>query len=71
LAVRGTRFFAGGLDDGFSVFVAHGSVAVRAHGPTVVLGPGEGLDIAHVGAHHGPVQRWSQAKIDRAMALVN
>ena len=71
IAVRGTRFFAGELGEAFSVFVAKGAVDVTAGGDTVRLSAGEGTDIAKPGDKPGPVRKWGQPKIDRAMALVN
>jgi len=70
IGVRGTRFFAGPLDDRAVVFVARGQVAVEAAGATAILGEGEGVDIAVAGAPPGPVTRWGAARIARALALV-
>lgn len=70
IAVRGTRFFAGTLDQAFSVFVARGSVDVTAGNITVRLKAGEGTDIARPGDPPGPVKKWGKPKIDKAMELV-
>jgi ferric-dicitrate binding protein FerR (iron transport regulator) len=70
IGVRGTRFFAGPLDGRFAVFVARGRVAVEAAGASVELAAGEGVDIAAPGAAPGPVLRWGEPRIRRAMALV-
>ena len=70
IAVRGTKFFAGQLDNGFSVFVARGAVSVSAAGTEVILRAGDGTDIAFVGAPPGPVKKWGAPKIARAFALV-
>jgi hypothetical protein len=70
IAVRGTRFFAGPIDGIFGVFVARGAVDVTAGGSTVRLSTGEGTDIAQAGGPPGPVKRWGQPKIAKAMALV-
>ena len=70
IAVRGTKFFAGQLDNGFSVFVARGVVSVGAGGAEVILRAGDGTDIAYVGAPPGPVKKWGAPKIARAFALV-
>jgi ferric-dicitrate binding protein FerR (iron transport regulator) len=70
IAVRGTKFFAGQLDYGFSVFVARGVVSVSAAGTQVILREGDGTDIAFVGAPPGPVKKWGAPKIARAFALV-
>ena len=70
IAVRGTKFFAGQLDNGFSVFVARGAVSVSAAGAEVILRAGDGTDIAFVGAQPTPVKKWGAPKIARAFALV-
>jgi ferric-dicitrate binding protein FerR (iron transport regulator) len=74
IGVRGTRFFAGPSKGVFAVFVARGSVEVgmpgRTGGPTRVLGPGDGVDIARAGGRPGEVVRWGQARIDAAFASV-
>jgi ferric-dicitrate binding protein FerR (iron transport regulator) len=70
IAVRGTRFFAGQLAGAFSVFVMRGAVDVTASGTTVRLSRGEGTDIPRPGAAPGPVKKWGQPKIEKAMALV-
>lgn len=71
IAVRGTRFFAGPIDGIFGVFVARGAVDVSGGGTTVRLNAGEGTDIARPGAPPGPVKKWGQPKIAKAMSLVN
>jgi ferric-dicitrate binding protein FerR (iron transport regulator) len=70
IAVRGTKFFAGQLDSGFSVFVARGAVSVSAAGTQVILRAGDGTDIAFVGAPPSPAKKWGAPKIARAFALV-
>ena len=70
IAVRGTKFFAGQLDNGFSVFVARGAVSVSAAGTEVILREGDGTDIAFVGAPPTPAKKWGPPKIARAFALV-
>jgi hypothetical protein len=70
IAVRGTKFFAGQLDNGFSVFVARGVVSVSAAGTQVILREGDGTDIAFVGAPPSPAKKWGPPKIARAFALV-
>jgi ferric-dicitrate binding protein FerR (iron transport regulator) len=70
IAVRGTAFFAGTeRDGGFGVFVRTGVVDVTAGGRQVRLKTGEGTTIPSPGAPPGEVRRWSQERIDRAMAL--
>jgi ferric-dicitrate binding protein FerR (iron transport regulator) len=73
IAVRGTRFFAGPLDEVFAVFCARGSVLVIRPGAWQVrLGPGDGVDVPRVEGHvpEPPVRQWGQARIQRAFALV-
>lgn len=72
IGVRGTRVFAGVVDGVGAVFVARGRVAVDAVGTRVALAEGEGVDIPlqPFGPPDLPVRRWGQARIDRAMALV-
>jgi ferric-dicitrate binding protein FerR (iron transport regulator) len=72
IGVRGTRFFAGPLDEVFAVFVARGRVEVALpSGSGVVLTEGEGVDVPRQGAVAPlEVRRWGQARIARALALV-
>jgi len=73
IGVRGTRFFAGPLDEVFSVFCARGAVAVERPGAwQVALRPGDGVDVPRTGAAVAgpPVRRWGEARIARAFALV-
>ena len=70
IAVRGTKFFAGELGTGFSVFVARGEVSVTGGGGSVTLREGEGTDIATYGAPPSPAEKWGAPKIARAFALV-
>ena len=73
IGVRGTRFFAGSLDDTTgSVFVARGRVVVEAIGTRVTLDAGEGVDIPlrPFGPPDLPVRVWGTTKIARAMSLV-
>lgn len=72
IGVRGTRFFAGPLDEVFAVFVARGTVEVAIpNAGSTLLNEGEGLDVAREGQVRPPdVRRWGQARIARALALV-
>lgn len=74
IAVRGTRFFAGPLDEVFAVFCARGAIGVERPGAWAVrLGPGEGVDVPRdsaAAAAQPPVREWGQARIARAFALV-
>jgi hypothetical protein len=71
IAVRGTRFFAGRIEGIFGVFVVRGLVDVTAGGRTARLRAGEGTDIAKRGGPPGPVKKWGEPKIAKAMALVS
>jgi ferric-dicitrate binding protein FerR (iron transport regulator) len=70
IGVRGTRFFAGPLDGRNAVFVQQGVVEVTAAGATAVLSEGEGVDVL-AGDPPGPVTRWGEPRIQRALALVS
>jgi hypothetical protein len=72
IGVRGTRVFAGVMDGVGAVFVARGRVTVDAIGTRVTLAEGEGVDIPlqPFGPPDLPVRRWGQARITRALALV-
>jgi hypothetical protein len=72
IGLRGTRVFAGIMDGFGAVFVARGRVTVDAIGTRVTLAQGEGVDIPlrPFGPPDLPVRRWGQARIARALALV-
>lgn len=72
IGVRGTRVFAGMMDGLGAVFVARGRVTVDAIGTRITLAEGEGVDIPMqpFGPPDLPIRQWSQAKIARALALV-
>jgi len=71
IGVRGTRFWGGPLDGRHAVFVEHGEVEVRVDGARAVLAGGDGVDVPGPdGAPLGPVVRWGEPRIRRAMALV-
>jgi ferric-dicitrate binding protein FerR (iron transport regulator) len=72
IGLRGTRVFAGVMDGSGAVFVARGRVTVDAIGTRVTLAEGEGVDIPlqPSGPPDLPVRRWGQARIARALALV-
>jgi ferric-dicitrate binding protein FerR (iron transport regulator) len=67
IAVRGTRFFAGPSANVFGVLVTRGSVSVSAGGREVILGVGEGTNIAHPGDAPTPPAPWKQPRIDAAL----
>jgi hypothetical protein len=72
IGVRGTRVWSGVMDGFGAVFVARGRVTVDAIGTRVTLVEGDGVDIPL--QPFGPpdliVRRWGQARIARALALV-
>jgi hypothetical protein len=70
IAVRGTKFFAGEFDHGYSVFSALGVVIVSAGGTRVTLRTGDGTDIPSIFAPPIPARKWSAPKVARAFALV-
>ncbi|MGT2434611.1 FecR domain-containing protein [Bradyrhizobium betae] len=67
-AVRGTRWAVDVADAKTSVFVADGRVGVsrRIRGRSVVLGPGEGVDVEATGPL--TVKTWGQPRVDALMA---
>ena len=70
IAVRGTRFFAGPSNGVFGVFVERGSVAVSAAGVQVVVGEGQGTNIARPGDAPTPPAAWGGPRINAAMQSV-
>jgi hypothetical protein len=70
LGVRGTDFWAGPLDGNYSVLVFDGALDVSNSGASVTLDEaGEGTNIAGDGPP-GPVTRWPQDKVLRALDTV-
>jgi hypothetical protein len=70
LGVRGTDFWGGPLDGNFSVLVFDGALEVSSNGAAIILDePGEGTNIAD-GGSPGPVTRWPQDKVQRALSTV-
>jgi hypothetical protein len=67
-AVRGTKWAVDAVENKTSVFVANGSVAVsrRSGGSTVILKPGEGVDVEAAGPLN--VKRWAAARVAALMA---
>ena len=74
IGVRGTRFFAGPIDQVFAVFCARGRVTVARPGSgwQVALAAGDGVDIPRTDGPlpEPPVRQWGQARIERAFALL-
>jgi hypothetical protein len=72
IGVRGTRIWGGVMDEVGAVFVARGRATVDAIGTRVILTEGEGVDIPlrPFGPPDLVVRRWGQARIARALALV-
>ena len=71
IAVRGTKFFAGMLQDKFAIFVERGKVDVSAARRTVTLAAGEGTDIARRGAPPSPAKAWGAPRIKLALDSVS
>ena len=70
LGVRGTDFWAGPLDGNYSVLLFDGALEVSNNGAAVMLDdPGEGTNITD-GGSPGPVTRWPQDKVQRALSAV-
>lgn len=70
IGVRGTRFFAGEIDDGFGVLVYEGEVTVGNEFGIVLLSPGQGT-MLRPGEPPEPPKIWPPAKVARAEALVS
>jgi hypothetical protein len=71
IAVHGTRFFAGPSNGVFGVFVERGSVSVSAGGRRVIIGPGQGTNIARPGARPTRPVPWGAARIRAALESVS
>jgi ferric-dicitrate binding protein FerR (iron transport regulator) len=71
IAARGTSVFAGPSMGVFGVFVREGLVDVRTRTGAVVLGPGEGTDIARPGVRPTAPKRWGPPRIAAALASVS
>ena len=70
LGVRGTDFWAGPLDGNYSVLLFDGALEVSNNADAVILDePGEGTNITG-GGSPGPVTRWPQDKVQRALSAV-
>lgn len=71
IAIRGTRFFAGPSNGVFGVFVADGTVRVIGVNISVQVTSGLGTDISRPGAEPTDPARWTQDRIERALASVS
>lgn len=67
-AVRGTKWAVDAVENRTSIFVVHGQVAVgrRASRNSVILGPGDGVDVEAAGPL--TVKRWPPARVAALMA---
>jgi ferric-dicitrate binding protein FerR (iron transport regulator) len=67
-AVRGTKWAVDAVENQTSVFVVNGQVAVgrRTGRNSVILGPGEGVDVEAAGPL--TVKRWPPARVAALMA---
>lgn len=66
-SARSTEWIVQEAAKGDAVFVVSGTVAVRAAGQEVVLGPGDGTDIAP-GAPPTPSHRWGAARANQVQS---
>jgi hypothetical protein len=72
IGIRGTDFWAGPIDNqALGVLLVVGAVDVsNAAGTQTLNRPGQGTNIASVGAAPGPVTIWPADKVSRALAAV-
>ena len=72
LAVRGTDFWGGPINDQYGVLVLKGKVEVATpKGKVLIDQPMHGSDVAAIGAKPDQPKAWPTAKRDRALASVN
>jgi hypothetical protein len=72
IGIRGTDFWAGPIDNqALGVLLVQGAVDVsNAAGTQTLNRPGQGTNIATIGAAPGPVTIWPADKVSRALAAV-
>jgi hypothetical protein len=72
IGIRGTDFWAGPIDgQALGVLLIKGAVSVsNAAGTQNLTRPGQGTNIAALGAPPGPVTIWPADKVNRALATV-
>lgn len=70
LGIRGTRLWAGQIDDAFGVLVLDGKVSVYNPWGSVELGPGDGTMITGPNEPPGAVKTWPEEKVDRALKSI-
>lgn len=72
LAVRGTDFWGGPLNNQYGVLVLKGKVEVaNEKGKVLIDQPMHGADVAAIGAKPEAPKAWPEAKRDKALASVN
>lgn len=72
VAIRGTQFWGGPLDNPLSVLLLEGRIVVTTPGGSVELGtPGEGTSVPEAGAPPRPPGYWSEDWLRRAFATVS
>lgn len=72
VAVRGTQFWGGPLDNPLAVLLLEGRIVVTTPGGSVELGtPGEGTSVPEAGAPPRPPAYWSEEWLRRAFATVS
>lgn len=71
IGIRGTDFWGGPSAGVFGVFLVEGEIAVtNAAGETILNEPGTGVDLTDPNIAPGAVGRWSQGRVDAALASV-
>jgi hypothetical protein len=72
IGIRGTEIWAGPIDNqALGVLLIEGAVSVsNAAGEQILSRPGQGTNIAALGAAPGPVTVWPVDKVNRALAAV-
>lgn len=71
LAVRGTDFWGGPIDESNGVLVLDGEVRVSTRKGKVVLGKGQGTMVASRRKKPGEIKSWPEAKVQRAVATIS
>jgi len=69
IGLRGTTVWGGELDQ-YGIFVLDGKVSVQTKRGSVLLGKGEGVDLANANSAPAGRKVWGQPKIDRAVATI-
>ncbi len=71
IGIRGTDFWGGPSAGVYGIFLVEGEIVVsNAAGQTVLDEPGTGVDMTDPNIAPGAVGRWSQSRVDEALAAV-